>query len=53
MMRVATVRGGDEKAVHISFPDGPSRGTGAGHHLILSAQEPHQGAIVGGTTTSF
>jgi hypothetical protein len=25
MMRVATVRGGDEQAVHISFPDGLSR----------------------------
>lgn len=53
MTRVATVRDGGEQAVHISFPEGLSAGTGAGHLLILFAQEPHQGAIVGATTTPF
>src|SRR5271169_4849420 len=53
MTRVATVRDGGEQAVHVSFPEGLSAITGAGHHLILFAQEPHQGAIVGATTTPF
>jgi len=51
--RVATVRDGGEQAVHVSFPEGQSAITGAGHHLILFAQEPHQGAIVGATTAPF
>jgi hypothetical protein len=41
------------QAVHLSFPEGLSAIIGAGHHLILFAQEPHQGAIVGATTTPF
>jgi hypothetical protein len=53
MTRVATVRDGGEQAVHISFPEGLSASTGTGHHLILFAQEPHQGAIVGATTAPF
>jgi hypothetical protein len=53
MTRVATAREDGEQSVHVSFPEGFSASTGAGHHLILFAQEPHQGAILGATTTPF
>jgi hypothetical protein len=53
MTRVATVRDGGEQSVHVSFPEGLSTGSGSGHHLILFAQEPHQGAILGATTMLF
>jgi hypothetical protein len=53
MIRVATAKDGGEQTVHISFPEGLSASQSAGHHLILFAQEPHQGAIVGATTTPF
>jgi hypothetical protein len=53
MMRIATAKDGGEQTVHISFPEGLSASQSAGHHLILFAQEPHQGAIVGATTTPF
>jgi len=53
MTRVATVRDGGEQSVHVSFPEGLSTGSGSGHHLILFAQEPHQGAILGATTMPF
>ena len=52
MTRVATARDG-EQSVHVSFPEGLSTRSGSGHHLILFAQEPHQGAILGATTISF
>ena len=52
MTRVATVRDGGEQSVHVSFPEGLSTGS-SGHHLILFAQEPHQGAILGATTMPF
>jgi hypothetical protein len=53
MTRVATVRDGGEHSVHVSFPEGLSRSSGRGHHLILFAQEQRQGAILGATTTPF
>ena len=53
LTRVATVRDGGERSVHVSFPEGLSTGSGSGHHLILFAQEPHQGAILGATTMPF
>jgi hypothetical protein len=53
MTRVATVRDDGEHSVHVSFPEGPSTGRGSGHHLIIFAQEPHQGAILGATTMFF
>jgi hypothetical protein len=53
MTRVATVRDDGEQSVHVSYPEGLSTGSGSGHHLILFAQEPHQGVILGATTTPF
>lgn len=50
LMHVATVRGGSQQAVHIPVPESLQIGGGVGHHLILFAQEPHQGAIVGADT---
>lgn len=47
---VATVRNSGEESVRLRLPDGFQNGTAGGHHLILFAQEPHQGAIVGGAT---
>jgi hypothetical protein len=45
--RVATVKGDAEQSVHVTLPDGFHLGGGSGHHLILFAQEQHQGGIVG------
>jgi hypothetical protein len=53
MTRLATVRNDGEQSVHVSYPEGLSTGNGSGHHLILFAQEPHQGAILGATTIPF
>jgi hypothetical protein len=53
MTRVATARDDGEQSIHVSFPEGLSTRSGSGHHLILFAQEPHQGAILGATTTPF
>jgi hypothetical protein len=50
---VATVRNSGDESVHLSFPDGVHNGAVEGHHLILFAQEPHQGAIVGAATIPF
>ena len=52
LTRVATLRDDGEQSVHVSLPGGFS-GNGAGHHLILFAQEPHQGAILGAATMPF
>jgi hypothetical protein len=52
LVRVATVRGAAQQSVHIAFPDGFHLG-GAGHHLILLAQEQNQGAIEGAVTASL
>ena len=53
LVRVATVTGDGEESVHISFPGGLKPGDGSGHHLILFAQEKHQGAIEGAATTGL
>jgi hypothetical protein len=47
---VATVWNSGEESFRLHLPDGFQNGTAGGHHLILFAQEPHQGAIVGGAT---
>ncbi len=53
MTRVARVKEDVEESVHVSFPEGFSTSGGSGHHLILFAQEPNQGSILGATTTPF
>jgi hypothetical protein len=53
LTRVATVKDSAQHSVHIAVPDGFQIGGGAGHHLILFAQEPHQWAIVGAETRSL
>ena len=49
LMRVATIKEDAEGTIHIPLPAGFQSGGGAGHHLILFAQEPQQGAILGAT----
>jgi hypothetical protein len=51
LTRVATVKGDAGESAHIPFPDGFQLGGGSRHHLILFAQEQHQGAIVAAATT--
>ncbi len=46
LSRIATVNGDTERTVHLPLPDS-LHGGGSGHHLVVFAQEPHQGAIVG------
>jgi hypothetical protein len=48
LTRVTTIRGDGEQSVHVTVLNGFQFGTG--HHLILFAQEQHQGAILGATT---
>jgi hypothetical protein len=48
LTRVTTIRGDGEQSVHVTVPNGFQPGTG--HHLILFAQEQHQGAILGAAT---
>ena len=47
--RVGTRNGGAELSVQIPLPENFHSG-GSGHHLVLFAQEQHQGAIVGAAT---
>ena len=49
LARVGTVRSAAKQSVHIALPDGLHL-SGSGHHLILFAQEQHQGAIEGAAT---
>jgi hypothetical protein len=49
LTRVATIKEDVEESVHVPLPDGFQLG-GAGHHLILFAQEPRQGVILGAAT---
>jgi hypothetical protein len=42
-----------EKSIHLSVPDDLKPKSGAGHHLVLFVQEPHQGAIVGAAVTAL
>jgi hypothetical protein len=53
LIRVATVKGDSEQSVHLPLPDGLQVDSNPGHHLILFAQEPHQGAILGAATAPF
>ena len=53
LVRVATVSGAAQMSVHIAFPDGLHLDSGSGHHLILFAQEKHQGAIEAAATTTL
>jgi len=46
----ATIRDSGEESFRLALPDGFQSGTAGGHHLILFAQEPHQGAILGAAT---
>lgn len=50
LTRVAMLRDDGEQSVHVSLSGGFSGNGAAGHHLILFAQEPHQGAILGAAT---
>lgn len=52
LVRVATVKGAAQQSVHIAFPDGFHL-DGSAHHLILFAQQQHQGAIEGAATTAL
>ena len=47
---VATIRDSGEESFRLALPDGFQSSTAGGHHLILFAQEPHQGAILGAAT---
>ena len=50
LTRVATLRDDGEQSVHVSLPGGFAANGSVGHHLILLAQEPHQGEILGAAT---
>ena len=50
--RVASVSGDTRKNVHIAGT-GSAFQAGSGHHVILFAQEPQQGAIVGAVAASI
>jgi hypothetical protein len=53
LTQVATVNGAVDRSVHLPFPKGFHAGGSSGHHLILFAQEQHQGAILGAATIPF
>jgi hypothetical protein len=53
LFKVATISGDMEKSIHLSVPDDLKPKSGAGHHLVLFVQEPHQGAIVGAAVTAL
>jgi hypothetical protein len=53
LIHVATIKEDSEEFIHVPLPAGFQLGSGVGHHLILFAQEPHQGAILGATTISL
>lgn len=50
LARVAAVKGNADQSVHVTFPDDYRFDGGSGHHLVLFAQEQHQGGIVGAVT---
>jgi len=50
LTRVAKVKDDAEESIHLPLPNGYQLGGGSGHHLILFAQEPLQGSIVGAAT---
>lgn len=49
--RVTTLHGEGEVSARVTLP--PGAADGAGHHLVLFAQEPHQGAIVAAATIAL
>lgn len=53
LIRVETVTGTAAKSIHLPLPDGFRPAAGSGHHLILFAQEAHQGPIVGAAVTAL
>lgn len=53
LSRIATVNGDTERSLHLQLPDNFRHASGSGHHLVLFAQEPHQGPIVGATTIAL
>jgi len=53
LTRVATVAGDAEKSIHLSLPEGFRPAGGTGHHLILFAQEAHQGTIMGAASAAL
>ena len=50
LMLVAKVKEDGDESIHVPLPGGFEPGGGSGHHLVLFAQEPQQGAIVGAAT---
>jgi hypothetical protein len=50
LTRVATITQDVEESIQVPLPAGFQPGAGTGHHLVLFAQEPHQGAILGAAT---
>jgi hypothetical protein len=50
LSRIATVNGDIEQSVHVPLPEALQYGNSSGHHLVLFAQEPRQGAIVAAAT---
>jgi hypothetical protein len=53
LVKVATISGDMEKSIHLSVPDDLNPKSGAGHHLVLFVQAPHQGAIVGAAVAAL
>jgi len=51
LVHVGTIRSSAQMSIHVALPDGFHLDNGSGHHLILFAQEQHQGAIEGAATT--
>ncbi len=50
LTRVATVTGDAEQTVRVPLPAAAHASATAGRHLVLFAQQPHQGRIVGAAT---
>jgi hypothetical protein len=53
LVKVATISGDTEKSIHLAIPEALKPKSGAGHHLVLFVQEPHQGAIVGAAVSAL
>jgi hypothetical protein len=47
LTRVGTVKNETEETAHLRLPEGLDLKKGSGHHLIVIAQEPHEGSILG------
>lgn len=45
LQRVTVMRGAGEQSIHLSWPKGFMGEHATRHHLVVFAQEPHQGAI--------